>query len=270
MKEKSPAFQFYPKEFLSSTKVIAMSLTERGAYITLLSAEWLDGSLPTDHRLLAAIVGLTEQRFSRMWPRVLARCFVEKDGRLFNERLERARRERSDYIASATKGGKRSVEVRREKHGSAQPKSTSTALRSDARSAPEVPAEVTPNTASASPSASASATPDKVKESTPPPFDRWLIQLQEDYPQNRVTYGFMTSSGFFDVFQKDPRPPAEVWAEMRNNLENHKASHEWRVKGMAPKLEKWLLDGLWKQRHEAEPPAKETAKPSRYANWRPR
>jgi hypothetical protein len=56
----------------------------------------------------------------------------------------------------------------------------------------------------------------------------------------------MTSSCFFDVFKKDHRPPADVWAEMRANLESQKASHEWGVKGMAPKLEKWLRDGLWK------------------------
>lgn len=85
------------------------------------------------------------------------------------------------------------------------------------------------------------------------PLDVWLEQLQEDYPQNRVTYGHMTSQFFVDAFRLDPRPARIVWAEMRANLENQKAGHEWRVKGFAPKLEKWLRDGLWKQRHEALP-----------------
>lgn len=85
------------------------------------------------------------------------------------------------------------------------------------------------------------------------PRDIWLEQLQEDYPQNRVTYGHMTSQFFFEAFRTDPRPALAVWAEMRANLENQKAGHEWRVKGFAPKLEKWLRDGLWKQRHEALP-----------------
>lgn len=84
-------------------------------------------------------------------------------------------------------------------------------------------------------------------------LDQWLAQLQADYPQNRVTYGHMTSQFFVDAFKFDPRPPRAVWAEMRANLENQKAGHEWRVKGFAPKLEKWLRDGLWKQRHEALP-----------------
>jgi hypothetical protein len=33
---KSPAFQFYPKDFLTDENVRVMSLQERGAYITLL------------------------------------------------------------------------------------------------------------------------------------------------------------------------------------------------------------------------------------------
>ena len=111
---------------------------------------------------------------------------------------------------------------------------------------------------------------EKSEKGIAPPLDVWLCKLQEDYPQNRVTYGHMTSQGFFEAFQKDPRPAFEVWAEMRANLENQKAGHEWRVKGMAPKLEKWLRDGLWKQRHEADPPAATPTKTTRYANWRPR
>jgi len=94
---------------------------------------------------------------------------------------------------------------------------------------------------------------EKSEEGDAPPLDVWLAELQEDYPQTRVTYGHMTEQGFVDAFQKDPRPAREVWAEMRANLENQKAGYEWRVKGMTPKLETWLRDGRWKQRHETEP-----------------
>lgn len=105
---------------------------------------------------------------------------------------------------------------------------------------------------------------EKSEEGGAPPLDVWLAELQEDYPQHRVTYGFMTSSSFFEVFQKDPRPAFEVWAEMRANLENHKTGHEWRVKGFVPKLETWLRDGRWKQQHETEPVAQgRTGAPAR-------
>lgn len=93
------------------------------------------------------------------------------------------------------------------------------------------------------------------------PLDRWLEQLQADYPQHRVTYSYMTTNAFHEVFLKDPRPASEVWAEMRANLENQKVGHEWRVKGMTPRLERWLLEGLWKQHHEPDPPAGEQLAP---------
>lgn len=94
---KAPAFQFYPKDFLSSSKVDRMSMTERGIYITLLSFCWLDGSLPTDVGQLARLVRIREPQFNRIWNGALSECFTEKDGRLINPRLERERRAQADY-----------------------------------------------------------------------------------------------------------------------------------------------------------------------------
>lgn len=92
---------------------------------------------------------------------------------------------------------------------------------------------------------------------TDPPMDRWLLQLQAEYPSNRVTRGFMTSSLFFEQLSKGPESVPERWALMLRNLANQKAGHEWRVKGMIPGLEKWLRDGLWLNEHPAEAPVAE-------------
>jgi uncharacterized protein YdaU (DUF1376 family) len=106
----SPAFQFYPKEFLSSSKVLRMSNTEVGVYIKLLCLSWLDGSLPADMNKLAPMVGAPVRQFQRMWPNVLAECFAERNGRLTNPRLERVRRELEQYrdrqAANGAKGGR--------------------------------------------------------------------------------------------------------------------------------------------------------------------
>ena len=109
----SPAFQFYPKEFLSSSKVIAMSATERGAYITLLSVQWLDGSLPNDISALAKIAGITGKSFARMWPHNLARCFVLRGGRFYNERLERERKKQAEYRQRQTDNAAKGWDSRR-------------------------------------------------------------------------------------------------------------------------------------------------------------
>jgi hypothetical protein len=39
MKEKSPAFQFYPKDFLSDSKAMIMPSEARGIYITELDED---------------------------------------------------------------------------------------------------------------------------------------------------------------------------------------------------------------------------------------
>jgi uncharacterized protein YdaU (DUF1376 family) len=101
----TPAFQLYPREFLSSSKVIAMGLHERGAYITLLCVQWLDGGLPTDRKALARIVGLTTKQLDRIWEPNLSRCFVTRQGKLVNERLEIVRQAQIAYRKAKAENG---------------------------------------------------------------------------------------------------------------------------------------------------------------------
>lgn len=93
----APAFQFYPRDFLSSPKVLRMSLTEVGIYIKLLSHCWLDNGLPVDVRKLAGMVGIKPQQFERLWPVVLSECFYERAGRLHNVRLDQERKKQAEY-----------------------------------------------------------------------------------------------------------------------------------------------------------------------------
>lgn len=104
---KAPAFQFFPKEFLSSSKVCRMANAEVGIYVKLLCHEWMDGSLPTDHRQLARMVGVPFRQFSRTWEGPLSECFVERNGRLVNPRLERARKEQIEYRRRQAEHGKK-------------------------------------------------------------------------------------------------------------------------------------------------------------------
>jgi hypothetical protein len=85
--------------------------------------------------------------------------------------------------------------------------------------------------------------------------DLALLELQDAYPQNRVTSGYRTESAFID--QLGETQQAEAFREMSANLENHKRSYEWRVKGMVPSLEKWLRDGLWRRQMDEDAPASE-------------
>lgn len=242
----SPAFQIYPKEFLSSTKVIAMSMAERGVYITLLFMQWLDGGLPTDLRVLAKLVGLPPKQFLRMWPHNLARCFKLKNGAFVNERLEKERKKQLDY---------------REKQRNAA------AMRWDklATPKPDAKTQATDGLGNAFhiPFASPSPSPERTKnereiarasepfDSFEPSIDQqpdgqaWFTFLRDSYPSERVTDNRET----VDAFMHELGPAAE-WPErfqlMLATLTEHKASEQWQVPKFAPNLITWLKRGDWR------------------------
>lgn len=121
--ERSPAFQFYPKEFLADGNVGGMSLQERGAYITLLCFCWNDGSIPTDPARLATMCGTTAKAFAACWPAVRA-CFREHDGRFIHPRLERERAKQDDHRERRSDRGVRGAEGRWKKHDPSMPQAS--------------------------------------------------------------------------------------------------------------------------------------------------
>jgi uncharacterized protein YdaU (DUF1376 family) len=110
-KEKSPAFQFYPKEFLMDGNVAGMSLQERGAYITFLCYCWQEGSLPMDQGRLAQMVGTPLKAFLRFWPAVRV-CFSEQDGRYIHRRLEKEREKQTLHRERASSKGRAGAQAR--------------------------------------------------------------------------------------------------------------------------------------------------------------
>lgn len=109
---KSPAFQFYPGDFLADPKVGAMTTEAQGAYVRLLCYAWLDGSIPDAPELLAPMCGLTVESFSMAWATV-QRCWVESfPGRLVNPRMERERTFQSEGRARRLAASKVAQEAR--------------------------------------------------------------------------------------------------------------------------------------------------------------
>lgn len=118
---KSPAFQFYPKDFLADEKVRVMTLQERGAYVTLLCLCWLEGTLPVDMGRLARLCGVPTATFQRLWP-ALEACFrvhSERPDRLIQPRLERERRRQATFASEQSERGKRGAAKRWQKDSAA-------------------------------------------------------------------------------------------------------------------------------------------------------
>lgn len=92
---------------------------------------------------------------------------------------------------------------------------------------------------------------------TAPPFDLWLRELQDAYPPNRVTSGRMTEDAFLGQFPSDAEPPSAIFRLMMTNLATNVISHEWRIKGMVPRLDRYLREGLWRNVHASSAPVGE-------------
>jgi uncharacterized protein YdaU (DUF1376 family) len=106
---RSPAFQFYPNDWLSSLKIALMSPAEEGAYIRLLCYAWadLDCSLPDDDTVLAQLSRLGEGWLNG-GSTVIRKCFEahpEKEGRLVNMRLLEERRKQEAWREKSRIGG---------------------------------------------------------------------------------------------------------------------------------------------------------------------
>jgi uncharacterized protein YdaU (DUF1376 family) len=159
--EKSPAFQFYPKDFLSDEKQIRMSLAAVGIYMRLLCHCWNEGSLPSDAPALARLSGATTRQLRALWPSI-SPCFqTTEDGRLVNRRLEL---ERAKQITFRSTQQQRSAARWRSDQKAKAPKSLENPPVSDAE--PEIRhASGNPNVPQCSSSSSSSSSKYKY---TPP------------------------------------------------------------------------------------------------------
>lgn len=93
MKKKDPAFLFYSKDWLEGTA--EMTPEEKGVYIDLLSHQHQKGSIPSDPKRIARMVGLPEIDFLRIWDGLKTK-FVDHPGdRMVNRKLTEIITERS-------------------------------------------------------------------------------------------------------------------------------------------------------------------------------
>jgi uncharacterized protein YdaU (DUF1376 family) len=117
---KSPAFQFYPADFLADANVAVMTTEEVGAYLILTLFAWRENGLPDDVEELAALARMPHERFAQSWERRLARCFERReDGRLVHPRLELEREKQQAFREKMSEVGKRGGRPKKgEKKGS--------------------------------------------------------------------------------------------------------------------------------------------------------
>ncbi len=107
MKTKSPAFQFYPADYLSDSNTIAFTAEQDGHYLRLLCLCWLEGSIPIDPRpLLKDGATISDDCLNP-----ILRCFRlnRKKTALVHPRLDAERCKQIAWREKSSAGGKASA-----------------------------------------------------------------------------------------------------------------------------------------------------------------
>jgi uncharacterized protein YdaU (DUF1376 family) len=223
---KSPAFQFYPKEFISSVKVQRMSAAERGVYIMLLLYSWLDGGLSTDHAVLARLGGVKLSQFERMWKSgPLSECFTERRGKLYNDRLEEERRKQVAFRERQAENGKKG----------GRPITQALAKPLDNQKGWVNPRELNPRVADRNSNVLSSSKREKEN-------DVAFAEFRDAYPKERRKGGHLIEQEFLRATTEAGGHEALMAA-----LVNHKASEQWANPRMIPGMDVWFREERWRQ-----------------------
>lgn len=113
---KSPAFQFYPGDWLASTKISLMTPAEEGAYLRLLCHAWSDPqcSLLDNDDILASLSRLGPEWFNGASTKIRA-CFKKKGNKLYSPRLKNEKEKQREWRKKSKLGGLNSAKVRKSK-----------------------------------------------------------------------------------------------------------------------------------------------------------
>lgn len=106
----SPAFQFYPGDWIISTR--KLSPDARCIYIDLLAYGWEDNGIPDDPDVLASMCAMKPARFRKAWAEIEAKWPMAEEGMRRNPRQETQRAEVEELREKRRKAGKASAEAR--------------------------------------------------------------------------------------------------------------------------------------------------------------
>lgn len=119
---KSPAFQFYPKDFLTDEKVIVMHPEVKGYYICLLCIDWLSDGFPANQMAALALFqyhdhhgNFREDDMISIAIAQLSECFIahpSKSGFITNPKLQKIRKEQQENRKERSASGKKGAKAR--------------------------------------------------------------------------------------------------------------------------------------------------------------
>lgn len=219
---KSPAYQFYPGDFLKDENVLLMSYTEIGIYQVLLCHAWTNRGLPNDLAAIATMLKFPHKRLTKMWAGPLGKCFVVRGERLVNPRQEQERNKQAEFRRRQSDNGSRGGRP----------------LKSQR--------EPTDNPSLSSGKARALKTEDlscsPVLENKGERLDVAFAAFRDLYPANRRQGGMLVQQAFMREAAK-----AGSAAALMTALVNHVASEQWTDPQVIPGMDTWLDKEHWRR-----------------------
>jgi uncharacterized protein YdaU (DUF1376 family) len=118
---KAPAFQFYARDWLTDEAVKLLSLAGQGLYVRLLCHQWLEGSIPSTHAVVALATGCNTRTVKANWDMVERFFPLSSDReRRANPRLAEQRKSLADMKERQSEGGKKGAKERWDTHKATQ------------------------------------------------------------------------------------------------------------------------------------------------------
>jgi uncharacterized protein YdaU (DUF1376 family) len=268
---KSPAFQFYPGDWLSSLTVSSMTPAQEGAYIRLLALAWgeNDCGLPDDDLVLAQLSRLGEGWLNG-GSTLVRKCFVKRGDRIYNLRLLEERKKQSEWRKKSKEAGIKSGKSRREKMLGAEPTLTNGCHL--------VGTKCEPNTNSSSSSSSSSfntkenttyscSEPDKLVHEQHPSQEEFSLETQSRPDKVYLTYECRGNPPAWSLCSKDLNIWHRVYGDACDVLKECQKAKCWleantsrrkTAKGMKKFLNGWIMRnvdrGTATIKHETEEP----------------
>ncbi|HEB27618.1 MAG TPA: DUF1376 domain-containing protein [Porticoccus sp.] len=220
MTNKSPAFQFYPKDFISSFSVQTMTAEEVGIYTLLLCMDWLEDGIEDDLTTLEALFNhrLTDaQSLVKPW----SKFDVCEDGRRRNKRLQEEREKQADWREKSSKGGKQSA-ISRRKITTLEPPLN------------HRPSTLKPKGDSSSSSSIASSSSNTKKKS--------MVIYDQDFETFWKAYPKKIGKGAANKFWEKQKPPLDKCLE---TIKAFIGSEQWKDPKYVPHPSTWLSQCRW-------------------------
>ena len=114
-RRRPPSFQFYPSNTMSTIQYRSMSLAERGLMMTMQNECWVNDSAPSDIKVLAKILGYSENEIQEYLTPNVMHFFYKDDDKIISPELLAYRKELDDRLMRQIEGGKKGAMIKKEK-----------------------------------------------------------------------------------------------------------------------------------------------------------